>query len=226
MRVVLAEDNTLLRGGIAHVLADHDIEVIAAVDNATDLLAAVDRTPPDIAIIDVRMPPAHTDEGIRAALDFRADIPRPPCSCSRNGSRPTYARRLLTDHTGHVGYLLKNRVTATADFIDAVRRVASGGTALDPEVVRQLLGRPNIDSGLARITSRERETLGLLAEGRSNQAIADRLVLRTRSVEKHVASIFTKLDLPPHPDDHRRVLAVLRYLDIAGATPSPDPGTP
>jgi DNA-binding NarL/FixJ family response regulator len=213
MRVVLAEDNALLRDGITLVLADHDIDVVAAVDNATDLLAAVDATRPDLAIVDVRMPPTHTDEGIRAALHIRADHPGTAVLMFSQWIETTYARRLLSDHTGSVGYLLKDRVTATADFVAAVHRVAAGGTALGPDVVNQLLARPALDAGLARLTPREREILGLLAEGRSNQAIADDLVLAIRSVEKNVASIFTKLDLPPHTDDHRRVLAVLRYLE-------------
>lgn len=213
MRVVLAEDNTLLRDGITLVLADHGIDVVGAVDNGPDLLTAVERTQPDLAIVDVRMPPTHTDEGIRAALDIRARHPQTAVLVFSQWVETTYARRLLTGATAKIGYLLKDRVTATNDFIDAARRVAAGGTALDPDVVRQLLGRPNADAGLARLTAREREILGLLAEGRSNQAIADRLVLAIRSVEKNVASIFTKLDLPPHSDDHRRVLAVLRYLD-------------
>jgi DNA-binding NarL/FixJ family response regulator len=212
MRVVIAEDNTLLRDGIALVLADHDIDVVAAVNNATDLLAAVDATRPDLAIVDVRMPPTHTDEGIRAALHIRADHPDTAVLVFSQWVETTYARRLLSDHTGKIGYLLKDRVTNTTDFVAAVNRVAAGGTALDPDVVSQLLGRPTLDTGLARLTPREREILGLLAEGRSNQAIADKLVLATRSVEKNVASIFNKLDLPPHPDDHRRVLAVLAFL--------------
>lgn len=215
VRVVLAEDNALLRDGLVLVLADHDIDVIAAVDNATDLLAAVERSQPDLAIVDVRMPPTHTDEGIRAAIDIRTRHPATAVLAFSQWVETDYARRLLTDHAGKVGYLLKDRVVATADFIDAVHRVAAGGTALDPEVVRQLLGRTAVDAGLARLTPREREILALLAEGRSNQAIADRLILATRSVEKHVAAVFTKLDLPPDPDDHRRVLAVLRFLDAA-----------
>jgi DNA-binding NarL/FixJ family response regulator len=224
MRVVLAEDNALLRDGIALVLADHDIDVVAAVDNAVDLRAAVDRTRPDLAIVDVRMPPTHTDEGILVALDIRAEYPGTAVLVFSQWIETTYARRLLSDHNGKIGYLLKDRVTATADFVAAVHRVAAGGTALDPDVVRQLLGRPTVDAGLARLTPREREILGLLAEGRSNQAIADKLVLAIRSVEKNVASIFTKLDLPPHPDDHRRVLAVLRYLEPTGAPPPPATG--
>lgn len=214
MRVVLAEDNTLLRDGLALVLADHGIEVVAAVDDGADLLVAVERDHPDLAIVDVRMPPTFTDEGVRAALDVRRLHRTTAVLVFSQWVETTYARRLLVGDTGQVGYLLKDRVTDTADFVDAVRRVAAGGTVLDPDVVRQLLGPPTPDTGLARLAPRERQILELLAEGRSNQAIADRLVLALRSVEKNVASIFAKLDLAQHPDDHRRVLAVLRHLDM------------
>lgn len=213
MRVVLAEDNLLLRDGLRLVLADHGIEVAGVVENGTDLLTAVAATRPDLAIVDVRMPPTFTDEGIRAALELRTRHRETAVLVFSQWVETTYARHLLAGDPGGIGYLLKDRVTQTDDFVDAVRRVAAGGTALDPEVVRQLLGGSAPDPGLARLTSRERELLGLLAEGRTNQAIADRLVLAVRSVEKIVASIFTKLDLPPHPDDHRRVLAVLRHLE-------------
>ena len=212
MRTVIAEDNPLLRDGITLLLGEHGIEVAAAVDNAADLLAAVAEHRPDAAVVDVRMPPTHTDEGIRAALDIRSAYPLIAVLVFSQWVETSYARRLLAENDGRVGYLLKDRIVSTGDFVDALRRVAAGGTALDPEVVRQLLAAPAADQGLARLSAREREILGLLAEGRSNVAIAEHLVLTERSVEKNVTSIFTKLDLPQDRSDHRRVLAVLRYL--------------
>jgi len=212
MRVVMAEDNTLLRDGLRLVLAAHGIDVVAAVDNATDLLAAVATTTPDLAIVDVRMPPTFTDEGVRAALDIRSRYRGTAVLVFSQWVETSYARDLMAGDTGGIGYLLKDRVTQTDAFIDAVCRVADGGTALDPDVVHQLLGGGAADPGIARLSPREREVLGLLAEGRTNQAIADQLFLALRSVEKIVASVFIKLDLPPRPDDHRRVLAVLRHL--------------
>jgi len=217
MRVVLAEDHALLRDGITLLLADHDIEVVAAVDNATDLLAAVQHHRPELAIVDVRMPPTHTDEGIRAAIDIRADHPETAVLVFSQWVETAYARQLLTEHQSKVGYLLKDRIVASTDFVEAARRVAGGGTALDPEVVVQLLRQPAVDAGLTRLTARERDILALLAEGRSNQAIADELLLAIRSIEKHVASIFTKLDLSPAAGDHRRVLAVLRFIHATGS---------
>jgi DNA-binding NarL/FixJ family response regulator len=213
VRTVIAEDNPLLRDGIALLLAEHGIEVTAAVDNADDLLAAVETHRPDAAVVDVRMPPTHTDEGLRAALTIRSAYPRTAVLVFSQWVETSYARRLLADHTGFVGYLLKDRIVSTEEFIGSLRRVADGGTALDPEVVRQLLAAPAVDAGLARLSARERELLGLLAEGRSNLAIAADLHLAERSVEKHVTAIFTKLDLPQDRSDHRRVLAVLRYLN-------------
>jgi len=213
VRTVLAEDNALLRDGIALLLADYGIEVTAAVDNASDLLSAVAAHRPDVAIVDVRMPPTHTDEGLRAALAIRESHPGTAVLVFSQWIETSYARRLLADHPSSVGYLLKDRIVSTADFIDALRRVAGGGTALDPEVVRQLLAAPAVDEGVARLSAREREILSLLAEGRSNVAIAEQLHLADRSVEKHVTAIFTKLDLPQARTDHRRVLAVLRYLN-------------
>jgi DNA-binding NarL/FixJ family response regulator len=212
VRVTIAEDNALLRDGIALVLADHDIEVVAAVDNAEDLAAAVAVHRPDLAVIDVRMPPTHTDEGIRAALRIKAEHPATGVLVFSQWVETRYARQLLGGHPARTGYLLKDRIVATGQFIDAVRRVAAGGTALDPEVVRQLFAAPAADAGIARLTAREREILGRLAEGRSNQAIADDLHLALRSVEKHITAVFTKLDLPADTADHRRVLAVLRFL--------------
>jgi DNA-binding NarL/FixJ family response regulator len=217
MRVIVAEDNVLLRDGIVLVLRDHDIDVVAAVDNAEDLLSAVATHEPDLAVIDVRMPPTQTDEGVRAAIDIRRRHPETAVLVFSQWVETGYARQLLTE-PAKVGYLLKDRIVTTNEFIEAARRVADGGTALDPEVVGQLLARPTIDTGLARLSDREREILVRLAEGRSNQAIADELRLALRSVEKHVTSIFTKLDLQPAATDHRRVLAVLRYLHAGGAS--------
>jgi DNA-binding NarL/FixJ family response regulator len=212
MRVIVAEDNALLRDGIALVLRDHDIDVVAAVDNAEDLLVAVARHEPDLAVVDVRMPPTQTDEGLRAAIEIRQHHPQTAVLVFSQWVETGYAGQLLTE-PAKIGYLLKDRIVTTDQFIDAARRVADGGTALDPEVVAQLLARPRVDAGLARLTGRERDILARVAEGRSNQAIADQLGLALRSIEKHVTSIFTKLDLEPAATDHRRVLAVLRYVN-------------
>ena len=213
VRIVIAEDNPLLRDGIAALLADHGIAVAATVDNGDDLVATVAEHRPDVAVVDVRMPPTHTDEGLRAALAIRRTHPETAVLVFSQWVETGYARKLLHDHPTGVGYLLKDRIVSTGDFVEALHRVAAGGTALDPEVVRQLLATPRPDPGLDRLSDREREILGLLAEGRSNLAIADRLHLAIRSVEKHVTSIFIKLDLTAAGTDHRRVLAVLRYLD-------------
>jgi DNA-binding NarL/FixJ family response regulator len=212
VRTVIAEDNPLMRDGIAALLTDIGVPVVATTATADDLHAAVAEHRPDVAIVDVRMPPTFTDEGLRAALAIRHDHPDTAVLVFSQWVETTYARRLLHDSPTKVGYLLKDRIVSTDDFIDALRRVAAGGTALDPEVIRQLMTVPRPDTGLERLTTREREILALLAEGRSNAAIADRLHLAGRSVEKHVTSIFTKLDLAPAATDHRRVLAVLRYL--------------
>jgi DNA-binding NarL/FixJ family response regulator len=212
VRVVIAEDNPLLRDGIALLLGEHDVEVVAAVPDAGALLAAVAADPPDAAVVDVRMPPTYTDEGLRAALTIRSAYPGVGVLVFSQWVETSYARQLLSENAGRVGYLLKDRIVSTDEFVGALRRVADGGTALDPEVVRQLLAAPAVDAGLARLSDREREILGLLAEGRSNVAIAEALHLVERSVEKHVTAIFTKLDLPQARTDHRRVLAVLRYL--------------
>lgn len=217
MRVIVVEDSAVLREGIALVLREHGIDVAAAVDNPDDLRAAAAEHEPDLAVIDVRMPPTHTDEGVRAALDIRRDHPATAVLLFSQWVETSYARQLLAD-PAKTGYLLKDRIITTDQFIDAIRRVAAGGTALDPEVVRQLLARPAVDEGLARLTDRELDILGRLAEGRSNQAIADDCGLALRSVEKHVTAIFMKLDLAPAASDHRRVLAVLRYLN-SGAVP-------
>ncbi len=213
MRVVIAEDSALMRDGIAALLADHDITVAASVDNAEDVLTAVATHRPDVAIIDVRMPPTHTNEGLRAATVIRYTHPQTAVLVFSQWIETSYVRQLLQDNPTRVGYLLKDRIVSTGEFIESLHRVAGGGTALDPEVIRQLLTAPSVDTGLARLTDREREILALLAEGRSNLAVATTLHLAGRSVEKHVTSIFTKLDLPPANTDHRRVLAVLRYLN-------------
>jgi DNA-binding NarL/FixJ family response regulator len=212
VRVVIAEDNPLLRDGIALLLGEQGIDVIAAVADAGGLLEAVAADPPDAAVVDVRMPPTFTDEGLRAALTIRSAYPGIGVLVFSQWVETSYARQLLSANAGGVGYLLKDRIVSTDEFVGALQRVADGGTALDPEVVRQLLAAPAVDAGIARLSEREREILGLLAEGRSNVAIAESLHLVERSVEKHVTAIFTKLDLPQARTDHRRVLAVLRYL--------------
>jgi DNA-binding NarL/FixJ family response regulator len=220
MRTVIAEDHPLLRDGIARLLADHGIEVAAAVDNGDDAVEAVAQHRPDVAIIDVRMAPTYTDEGVRAAIAIRAAHPGTAVLVFSQWVETSYARQLLAESTSGVGYLLKDRIVSTDAFVEALRRLTDGGTALDPEVVRQLLSAPAVDAGLSRLTDREREILGLLAEGRSNIAIAADLHLASRSVEKHVTAIFTKLDLPDARTDHRRVLAVLRYLNSGPGTPA------
>jgi DNA-binding NarL/FixJ family response regulator len=212
VRTVIAEDNVLMRDGIAALLGDYGITVAAAVENAVDLLRVVAEHRPDVAIVDVRMPPTFTDEGLRAAIEIRHAHPDTAVLVFSQWVETSYARQLLHDNPTKVGYLLKDRIVSTGDFVESLRRVAGGGTALDPEVIRQLLATP-AEAGLGRLTEREREILGLVAEGRSNVAIAELLHLAARSVEKHVTAIFTKLDLPPASSDHRRVLAVLRYLN-------------
>jgi DNA-binding NarL/FixJ family response regulator len=212
MRVVIAEDSPLLRDGIVLLLGEHGIEVAAAVSDGEALVRAVSEERPDAAVVDVRMPPTFTDEGLRAALSIRSAYPEIGVLVFSQWVETSYARRLLSENAGKVGYLLKDRIVSTDEFVEALRRVAGGGTALDPEVVRHLLATPQADAGLARLSAREREILGLLAEGRSNVAIAESLSLAERSVEKNVTAIFTKLDLPHDRSDHRRVLAVLRYL--------------
>lgn len=212
MRAVIAEDNPLLRDGIALLLADHGIEVVAAVADGDAAVAAVAEHRPDVAVVDVRMPPSYVDEGLRAALAIRAARPDTAVLVFSQWVETAYARELLAGGAARVGYLLKDRIVSTGAFVDALHRLAAGGTVLDPEVVRQLLSAPAADAGLARLTDREREILGLIAEGRSNIAIAEDLHLASRSVEKHVTAIFAKLDLPEARTDHRRVLAVLRHL--------------
>ena len=212
MRVVIAEDLFLLRDGLTRMLAAHDIEVAAAVDNPADLLAAVTAQRPDVAVVDVRLPPTFTDEGLRAALAARSQEPGLPVLVLSQYVEQLYARELLADGSGGVGYLLKDRVFDSAQFVDALRRVADGGTAMDPEVIARLLVSNAGDGAVAALSAREREVLALMAEGRSNAAIAARLVITERAVAKHTASIFLKLGLQPSDDDNRRVLAVLAYL--------------
>ena len=212
MRVVVAEDSVLLREGIVRILEDAGIEVAGQAGDADDLLRKVRAHKPDVAITDIRMPPSHTDEGLRAAHEIRSDLPDVSVLVLSQYVEQGYALDLLADNAAGVGYLLKDRVADVDGFLDAVRRVADGGSALDPEVVSQQLGRKRRDDPLEELTPREREVLGLMAEGRSNHAIAEALVVTERAVEKHVTSIFAKLDLANTPEDHRRVLAVLAYL--------------
>ena len=212
MRVVIAEDLALLRDGLVRLLRDNDVEVVAEVGDADALVHAVLRERPDLAIVDIRLPPTFRDEGLRAALELRGSAPETAILVLSQYVEHTYAAELLAQGSaGGVGYLLKDRVLDAADFVEAVRRVADGGTALDPEVVSQLLGNRG-SHRLDVLTARELEVLKLMAEGRSNAAIAESLVLTVGAVEKHIASIFQKLRLPPSETDHRRVLAVLAYL--------------
>ncbi|MFG1959074.1 response regulator [Nonomuraea sp. NPDC049028] len=213
MRVVLAEDSVLLREGLVRLLDAAGMRVVAAVDEAEGLLRAAEEHLPDLVVTDVRMPPTHTDEGLRAALVLRREHPDMPVLVLSQYVEERYAARLLASATGGVGYLLKDRVADVTDFIDALRRVAAGGTALDPEVVAQLLLRGHSDP-LDRLTPREGEVLRLMAEGRSNAGIGQALVLSEGAVGKHIGNIFTKLDLSPAEGDHRRVLAVLQFLKI------------
>jgi DNA-binding NarL/FixJ family response regulator len=213
MRIVIAEDSVLLREGLTRLLADAGEEIVAAVGDAEAAEAVVAELGPDIVVMDVRMPPTHTDEGIRAALSIRRNHPDVAVLVLSQYVEQHYATELLAGDTAGVGYLLKDRIADVGDFIDAVRRVGDGGTALDPEVVSHLLARSRRKTPLERLTPRETEVLQLMAEGRSNGAIAGELVVSDGAIEKHVSSIFSKLDLPPAETDHRRVLAVLRYLD-------------
>jgi DNA-binding NarL/FixJ family response regulator len=213
VRVVVAEDLFLLRGGLVRLLEAHDFEIAAAVGDAAALLAALVDERPDVAIVDVRLPPTFTDDGLRAALAARRIVPALPVLVLSQYVEQLYARELLADRAGGVGYLLKDRVFNDDQFVDAVRTVAAGGTVMDSEVVAKLLGRRAREEPLARLSAREREVLGLMAEGRSNSAIAQRLFVTEKAVSKHSTSIFTKLDLAPSDDDNRRVLAVLAYLN-------------
>ena len=213
MRIVIAEDAVLLRAGLTRLLDDAGEEVIAGGGDPVALFDVLARQRPDLAILDVRMPPTFSDEGIRAAVRIREEYPDVAVLVLSQYVEQEYATELLAGHTDSVGYLLKDRVADVAEFIEAVRRVGSGGTALDPEVVAQLLARSRRHDPLDSLTDREREVLSLMAEGRSNGAIARELVVSDGAVEKHVRNIFTKFDLPPDASDHRRVLAVLRYLE-------------
>jgi DNA-binding NarL/FixJ family response regulator len=213
VRVVLAEDLALLRDGLIRLLEANDFEVVEAVDNGPSLLRALVTHRPDVAVVDVRLPPTFTDEGLRAAIEARTQLPGLPVLVLSQYVEQLYARELLADRSGGVGYLLKDRVFNVAQFVDAVRQVAAGGTAMDPEVVAQLLSRRSGDRPLATLTPREREVLELMAEGRSNAAIAARMFVTEKAVSKHTNNIFGKLGLPQSEDDNRRVLAVLAYLN-------------
>ena len=213
MRVVLAEDLFLLRDGLTRLLEAHGCSVVAAVDTGEDLVSAVLAAKPDMAIVDVRLPPSFTDEGLRAALAARRELPGLPVLVLSQYVEQLYARELLAAGHGGIGYLLKDRVLDGAQFVDAVRRVAAGGTAMDPEVVARLLTSNAGDGAIGTLSPREREVLGLMAEGRSNSAIAQQLVITERAVAKHTASIFLRLGLQPSDDDNRRVLAVIAYLN-------------
>jgi len=215
VRVVIAEDLALLRDGLIRLLQAFGFEVVEAVDNGPSLLRALTTHRPDVAVVDVRLPPTFTDEGLRAALEARKQVPGLPVLVLSQHVEQLYARELLSDSTGGIGYLLKDRVSDVSQFVDAVRRVADGGTALDPDVVAQLLTRHAREEPLQRLTPREREVLGLMAEGRSNAAIASAMFVTEKAVSKHTNNIFSKLGLPPSEDDNRRVLAVLTYLGMA-----------
>jgi DNA-binding NarL/FixJ family response regulator len=212
VRVVIAEDLALLRDGLERLLRDNGFDVVGSVEDGTALVTTVLLERPDVAIVDVRLPPTFRDEGVRAALTLREHAPETGVLIVSQYVEQAYASELLADGRGGLGYLLKDRIIDVDDFVAAVRRVGTGGTALDPEVVSQLLSRRKAGSPLDALSPRELEVLGLMAEGRSNAAIAARLVLTVGAVEKHVANILTKLRLPPSSEDHRRVLAVLAYL--------------
>jgi DNA-binding NarL/FixJ family response regulator len=213
IRVTIAEDSAILRDGLVQLLADRGFEITEAVSDPAGLRDAVDRDLPDVAVVDIRMPPSFTDEGLRAAIDLRKHHPELGILLFSQYVETRYAAELLADGASGIGYLLKDRVADVSDFVEALVRVASGGTALDPEVVTQLLGASRRADSLSGLSPREREVLALMAEGRSNAAIAATLVISEGAVEKHVANIFTKLDLPVSQSDHRRVLAVLRFLE-------------
>ena len=213
LRVVIADDSVLLREGVARILEDGGFEIVGRCGTASDLMLKVRSYDPDVAIVDIRMPPTHTDEGLRAAQEIREQHPRTAVLVLSQYVESGYALELLAGSAEGVGYLLKDRVSDVHDFTAAVRRVAGGGTALDAEVVSRLVGRRRGTGPLDELTPRERDVLELVAEGRSNQAIAGQLVISERAVEKHVTSIFGKLNLPPAAEDHRRVLAVLAYLN-------------
>ncbi|MUL82179.1 MULTISPECIES: response regulator transcription factor [unclassified Mycolicibacterium] len=212
MRVVVADDAVLLREGLIRLLTENGHEVVAAVGDGPSLVQAIEQHTPDVSVVDVRMPPSHTDEGLRAAVEARRRVSRSPVLVLSQYVEVSYADDLLADGAGAIGYLLKDRVVAVADFLDAVQRVASGGTVLDPDVVAQLLVRRRRDDPLRQMTAREQDVLALMAEGRSNANIARTLVVSAGAVEKHISSIFAKLGLPADGEQHRRVRAVLAYL--------------
>ncbi|WP_369206515.1 LuxR C-terminal-related transcriptional regulator [Streptomyces sp. PU-14G] len=213
MRVVIAEDLFLLRDGLVRMLEAFDFEIAAAVDNGPELSRALAQLDPDVAVVDVRLPPSFTDEGLQCALEARRKRPGLPVLVLSQHVEQLYARELLADGNGGVGYLLKDRVFDADQFVDAVRRVSAGGTAMDPQVIQQLLSRRSQDAPMGNLTAREKEVMELMAQGRSNAAIAAQLVVTERAVAKHTSNIFGKLGLPPSDDDNRRVLAVLAYLD-------------
>ena len=210
--MIVAEDSVLLREGIARLLDERGFDVVGQAGDADDLLRKVGAHKPDVAVVDIRMPPTNTDDGLRAALRIRGQHPDTGVLVLSAYVEEAYALELVADSASGLGYLLKDRIADVDGFVDAVRRVGHGGSALDPEVVSRLVGRSRRDDPLEALTPREREVLELMAEGRSNAAIAERLVITERAVEKHVTSIFSKLDLTPAPEDHRRVLAVLTFL--------------
>jgi DNA-binding NarL/FixJ family response regulator len=212
MRVVVADDSVLLREGVVRLLEENGFEVVGQAGDAEDLIRKVRAHKPDVAVVDIRMPPTNTDDGLRAALEIRAELPDTGVLVLSQYVEEGYALDLVGESAGGVGYLLKDRVADVERFVDSVRRVADGGSALDPEVVSQLVGRARRDDPLDELTPREREVLELMAEGRSNNAIAEHMIVTERAVEKHVTSIFGKLGLAPAPEDHRRVLAVLAFL--------------
>jgi DNA-binding NarL/FixJ family response regulator len=216
VRVVVADDSTLLREGVVRLLEEAGLEVVGQAADGEELLRKVRAHKPDVAVVDVRMPPTHTDEGLRAAREIRAELPEVAVLVLSQYVEVAYARELLAESAEGLGYLLKDRVADVEALTDAVRRVGAGGSVLDPEVVSQMLGRQRRDDPLEGLTPREREVLGLMAEGRTNAAIAAELVVTERAVEKHVTGIFGKLGLEASGEDHRRVLAVLRFLDQPG----------
>lgn len=213
MRIVIAEDSVLLRAGLTRILTDAGEDIVATVGDADALLGVVERNQPDLAIVDVRMPPTHTDDGLRAALTIRSRWPDVGILVLSQYVEERYATELLATDTRGLGYLLKDRIADVSEFLEAVRRVGAGGAALDPEVVSQLLARSRRRDPLERLTPREREVLALMAEGRANSAIARHIVVTDKAVEKHVSNIFVKLDLAPTDTEHRRVVAVLRWLE-------------
>ncbi|MEU6597017.1 response regulator transcription factor [Streptomyces flaveolus] len=213
MRIVLAEDHFLLRDGLIRLLGAYGHDVVAAVDNGTDLLEALDREQPDVAVVDVRLPPSFTDEGLRAVLAARKRNPDLPVLLLSQYVEPLYARELLAGGGRGVGYMLKDRVTNGGQFLDSIQRVAAGGTAMDPEVISRLLVRKERDASVGSLSEREREVLELVAQGRSNAGIAQALFVTEKAVAKHISNIFTRLGLLPTDGDNRRVLAVLAYLD-------------